>query len=332
MTCNILIFRTDKVGDLLATCPAISSIKKNIKNCRITLIGSTKNHDYARSFDLFDEILIFPNNSLLKKINFIHKLSKKKYDYIFIFDGKDRSIISSIFIKSKKKIAIFSSKKNSFIYKFFNITLIYDDEKTDLMKVFQNAINKLNFNIKINNYDFLQKKKNNNFASNIPVENYIHFHLDEKWSKNNYIDSYTSINPSYDDFVFFLNDVAKKNMNLVVTSGIVDFDLLNQLKSKFFSKKTEKIFYKNYSNTSIYLIYKASLDDFESISRNSKVFISCHCGLTHIPNSFNVKIIDIIEESKKEFYDRWTLYLKNYNRIFRNKFNNIQNELIKLLN
>ena len=331
MTREVLIFRTDRVGDLLATCPAIVSIKKSLKDCRITLVASNKNNVYAKSFDFFDEILTFPNNSLLKKINFINKLSKKKFDYIFIFDGKDRSIISSLFVKSKSKVAIFSSKKNSFFYKLFKITLIYDDEKTDLMEIFQNSINKINLNIKINNYNFIQKKKNNNFSSNIPIEKYIHFHLDEKWSQGNYIENYTAIDPSYDDFVTFLNDIAKKNMNLVITSGMLDFELLNKLKNKFFYKKNEKIFYKNYSNSSIFLIYKASLDDFESIARNAKIFISCHCGLTHIPNSFNIKIIDIIEESKKEFYDRWTVYMNNYNQIYRNKFSTIKNEVMKLI-
>ena len=64
MTREVLIFRTDRVGDLLATCPAIVSIKKSLKDCRITLVASNKNNDYAKSFDFFDEILTFPNNSI----------------------------------------------------------------------------------------------------------------------------------------------------------------------------------------------------------------------------------------------------------------------------
>ena len=42
MVNNILIFRTDKIGDLLTTCPTIVTIKKYLKNSEITLISSKK--------------------------------------------------------------------------------------------------------------------------------------------------------------------------------------------------------------------------------------------------------------------------------------------------
>ena len=42
MVNNILIFRTDRIGDLLFTCPAIISIKKHLKDTKITLIASDK--------------------------------------------------------------------------------------------------------------------------------------------------------------------------------------------------------------------------------------------------------------------------------------------------
>ena len=109
---DVLIFRTDQIGDLLATFPAIITIKNNMDNCKISLVASEKNYNYAKSFDVFEEVYLFPKEgSLLKKIGFIYKLSKKKFKYIFVLDGKDRSIISSIFVKSKLKIATLSIKK-----------------------------------------------------------------------------------------------------------------------------------------------------------------------------------------------------------------------------
>jgi len=326
---DVLIFRTDQIGDLLATFPAIITIKNNIDNCKITLVASEKNYNYAKSFDVFEEVYLFPKEgSLLKKIGFIYKLSKKKFKYIFVLDGKDRSIISSIFVKSKLKIATLSIKKKFFFYKLFNIKLVKDDEKTSLMTIFQEALNYCKPNIQISNYDFLTKKKDNNFSSEISIDNYIHIHLDEKWTTKLYISSYTDINPSYNEFIDFIKNIAKENNNILITTGMIDFELLRNLKSKFFIKKTDKIYYKSLLNASIYLIYKASLDDFESLIRKSKIFISCHCGLTHAPNSFNIKIIDIIEKSKKEWYGRYTLYLKNYKQVNRGKFSEIKEELL----
>ena len=69
MTNKILIFRTDRIGDLLFTCPAIISIKKHITNSKITLITSTKNYNYAIDLNIFDEVYLFPKDGILKKIN-----------------------------------------------------------------------------------------------------------------------------------------------------------------------------------------------------------------------------------------------------------------------
>ena len=324
---DVLIFRTDRIGDLLVTCPAILTIKNNIDNCKVTLVTSKRTYDYAKSFDIFEKIYVFPPDGLINKIIFIYKLSKKKFEYIFVLDGKDRSIISSLFVSSKLKIAVFSKKKNNFFYKLFKIKFVKDDEKTDLMKIFQKAINYCIPNVQISNYDFLTRKKNNNFSSNLSIKNYIHLHLDEKWIKKHYISSYTDINPSYNEFTNFINSLANNN-NILITTGIIDFDLLTNLKNNFFKKKTDKIYYKNLVHSSIYLIYKPSLEDLESLTREAKVFVSCHCGFTHVPNSFNIKIIDIIEKSKKEWYGRFTLYLKNYKQIDRRKFSEIKDELL----
>ena len=38
MVNNILIFRTDKIVDLLITCPVVLTIKKHLTNSKITLI------------------------------------------------------------------------------------------------------------------------------------------------------------------------------------------------------------------------------------------------------------------------------------------------------
>ena len=108
---NILIFRTDRVGDLILTCPAILTIKNYFINSNITLITSNKNYDYAKSLNFFTNIIKFPNKGFFNKVKFTYKLSKIRFDYIFIFDGKERSYISSLFLKSRKKVAISSQIK-----------------------------------------------------------------------------------------------------------------------------------------------------------------------------------------------------------------------------
>jgi hypothetical protein len=179
-----------------------------------------------------------------------------------------------------------------------------------------------------NNFNFLKNKIDNNFSSQIKIKKYLHIHLDEKWIKNLYIKSYTEINPSYEDFISFLN-LASKKLNILITTGLIDFKLINSLKNKYFKMVNEKIYIKmNYKNF-IYFIYKPTFDDLESLLRNSDVLISCHGAVTHAANSFNIKIVDIIEENKQQWYSRYTSYLNNYKPIFRENFSIMYKKLLE---
>ena len=63
--------------------------------------------------------------------------------------------------------------------------------------------------------------------------------------------------------------------------------------------------------------------------RKTKTLISCHGAVTHAANSFNVKIVDIIEKNKEAWYSRYTSYLNNYNLIYRNDFYKLKKNLIE---
>ena len=49
MPTEILIFRTDSIGELIVTCPVIITIKKYFNNSKITIITSNKNYEYANN-------------------------------------------------------------------------------------------------------------------------------------------------------------------------------------------------------------------------------------------------------------------------------------------
>ena len=311
---NIIIFRTDRIGDLLVSCPAIISIKKNIKNSNITLIASQKNYEYAKGLNIFDEVYKFPSNIFLK-IFFIFKLIKKRFDYVFVFDGKERSIITSCLIRSKNKVALTPKIKK--IYKIFNIKFFKDDDETNLNQIFQDFLSYLNINGKINHFNFLKDKTNNKFSSEIKISDYIHIHFDEKWFSELYISKYTNISPNYNEFVTFLDTISDLN-DVLITTGLVDFTLIDELKKNYFKKISDKIFLKKNKNKLVYFIYKPSFDDLESLLRKTKILISCHGSITHAANSFDNKKIDILEENKLNFY----------HPIYRSKFNLLSNQIL----
>ena len=321
---KVLIFRTDRIGDLLITCPAIISVKNKLKNPKITIVTSSKNYDYAKNLNIFDNVIKLKSNNIFQKINLFFQLMRKKFDFVFIFDGKQRSIITSIFINSKNKVALSKKNKKNILFKLFNIKLFEDTEDTNLNAIFQDMINHSGIETRIANYNFLKKKLDNNFASKINIKNYIQFHLDEKWFSKFYISSYRDINPNYNDFINFIKDITQKN-HLLITTGLINLDLVDKLKNNFFLKKSENIYYSNLNEFHSYLIDKPSFDDIESLLRHAKSLISCHGAITHAASSFETKIIDIVDEDKIKFYDRFTSYIKIYDRIYRNDFQYIKN-------
>ena len=323
---NILIFRTDRIGDLIITCPSIITIKKYFKNSDITLITSEKNSSYAKKLNIFKNVLEFPKKNIFSKINFVYKLRKMNFSYIFVFDGKERSILSSVFIQSKYKVALTSKIK--FYYRVFKIKYFIDSEITNLNQIFQESINYCKIDTKISNYDFLSRISDNNFSSKIPIKNYLHIHLDEKWVSSLYIKTYTNICPNYDEFIDFLNILSEKN-HILITTGLRDFELINELKNRFFEKKTNNIFFKKNFEKLIYFIHKPTFDDIESLLRNTRILISCHGAITHASNSFNVKKIDILEHVKLSFYKKFTSYLDDYHPIYRSNFVLLRKEISK---
>jgi len=326
---KILIFRTDRIGDLIVTCPTVISIQKHLKECKTTLITSEKNHNYAKRLNIFNFIYKFPKGNIINKLLLINKLNKTKYDFIFVFDGKERSILSSFLIGANSKVAL--TPRIKFYYKFFNVKFFKDDNKTNLNEIFKKILKYCEMHTEIKNYDFLKNISENNFSDKISIKDYIHIHLDEKWFNNLYIQSYTNINPNFNAFINFLDNLSE-NEDVLITTGLVQLSLINELiDKKAFEKVNENIFLRKNNTKSIYLINNPTFEDIESLLRNTKRLISCHGAITHAANSFDIEIIDIIEKDKRLFYQRFTSHLKKHTFIYRENFNSLKNILLNKL-
>jgi ADP-heptose:LPS heptosyltransferase len=323
---NILIFRTDRIGDLLITCPSIITIKKYFKDCQVSLVCSDKNYSYAKRLKLFDQIYKFPKKSIIKKLFFIKMLKRKKFDYIFVFDGKERSIIVSKFIKANFKVALTSNIKK--YYRFTDIMFLVNNTSKKINEIFQEALSLCKINVKIEHYNFLKMIEDNKYSSFIPIKNYIHIHLDEKWFSNLYISKYTDIKPEYEEFIDFINTISEKK-NILITSGSGSFLLIEELKAKYFEEKSNNIFIKKNFDNFVYFADKTTFYDIESLLRNSDILIACHGAITHAANSFDVIKIDIIEKDKEVFYKKFTGHLDNYNSIYREDFILLKKTLYK---
>ncbi len=326
---KILLFRTDRIGDLLFTCPTILTLKNHVNDCKLILVTSEKNYKYAKSFRFIDEVLLFPKRGLLNKFRFLINLYKLKFDRIFIFDGKDRSIITSIFLRSKNKVAKIVNRKQAFFCKLFKIKFSYDLLGKDLNDLHEKLLNYSGIDKQISNFQFLKQKDDNGFSSKIPLDNYIQVHLDEKWFSSTYIKSYKDISPSYEEFSNFIKILSDKK-NVLITTGLEKNNIIEQLELNSTSQPSKNIFINNIKEN-IVIVNNLTLLDIESVLRKTKTIITCHGGVTQAAASLNVKIIDIVEQSKEDLCKRYSLYIKNYYSVYRDKFSIIKNRILQLI-
>ena len=293
-----LIFRTDRIGDFLILAVLIKSIRRNDPDSFINVVASEKNYNYIKSFKIVDKVTLL-TNGILSKLKLIYFLRKEKYNTIIIHDRKQRSILISLFLKTNLKIV---SNADLNISYFSDIKKILNHLNFSFDKADLNTLNN-------RTYVGLENLENN----------YILFHFDEKWIHKEYISNYINIEPSEKELVSFFNLLVNKtNKKLVVTTGLNSPQILNKI---FRDKFNAKI---NFFNNLNFL-------EIESIIDKSDLLISCHGAVSHLATAKNIKQIDIIDESKTNFYKKWTDHFRNYSFIYRKNFSDLSKEIINLL-
>jgi ADP-heptose:LPS heptosyltransferase len=79
---SILILRPDKLGDMIATIPAIHALKKMFPHLRIELLASPKNVSMIERDPDIEQIHLYSKN-ILKDWPVIMRLRKKKFDIVY---------------------------------------------------------------------------------------------------------------------------------------------------------------------------------------------------------------------------------------------------------
>ena len=168
-----LIFRTDRIGDFFISAILLKCIKENDPFAHISIVASSKNFSYIKSFPYVDQVIQLDNN-FLSKIRTYFKLSKFKYKSIIIHDGKKRSKYISLFLNSKIKINILDFQKASHI------------------QIIKSILEKMKFNFFTRSLNILSHRKIKEYKN----ESLIQLHFDEKWIFNDYIKKFVNIEPT----------------------------------------------------------------------------------------------------------------------------------------
>ena len=319
---KILIFKTDRIGDLVNISPVLNNLNKNFPNCEISLVCSKYNSSLAKYYDFLFKVFILEKSFILFLLKNYKFFFLNKYDLILQLDGKNHSYLSSSFIRSKKKAGIkFIKKKTFFGLSFlisrpnFFISIFFDflqnciedynvkeNKSYHYLSLYFKILENLDINI-ISKDHFLPFNTKNHNLYNFPNSYYL-FHIDERWS-------------FFDENVYINLEKKIENLSkfedIVISSNLNGNNFFNRLYIKF--KSTNKIHFKN----------DASVDDLIYIIFRSHTVISSHTGfIVHVGAAFKKKIIDIVPSKKFNELDRWIPFNSNYLRLDLNNFLNVK--------
>ena len=92
---NILIIRTDRIGDVVLTTAAVHAIRKNYPNARLTMLVSSSTRELVEGNPDLDEVILDDREGKDKGlIGFwkqVFSLRAKKFDWVFVFHTKRRT-------------------------------------------------------------------------------------------------------------------------------------------------------------------------------------------------------------------------------------------------
>lgn len=306
---KILIFKTDRLGDMLNISPIIHNLKQHFKYIDLTIVCSKYNSQILKYYPEVTNVLIFQDSMFFFYFKYFKKLFMNKYDYLFQFDGKKNSYFSSIFINSKIKCGIRFVKKKKILNKTYNISrpnyltqkffnhLEFCDEdyqskdnnKFHYLSLYINIIKKYKINVTSLSHYLNYSEKNKQ-----KIENYLHLHIDQRW------DLYDL--SFFKKFLKKLNEVSIKH-NIVITSNLGGNKFYNNLKNQTNKLKT------------FHFRDDVSLESLLNIILYSKSVLTIHSGLiVHAAAAFNKNIIDLVPKNIYNELDRWIPFNVNYKR------------------
>ena len=334
---NIIIFRTDSIGDFVMSTALIQNVKNKFPNSDITFVCSNKNYKIAKLYNIFDKIIVFNKKfNFFKKISLYLNILSRSYYICICLDGKNFSITNSILMRSKYKFLLVYKKQKKILghkfiltrpFKFF-IPLFTDCQYFNsnnpdpsichLPTLYSNLLKKIDVSFSSKHKYYFPENPDianlfSNYFNKIVNDKYLLIHFDEKWL------DIPEINVKLTSQIFNL----QKNLDysLVLTAYNNNFTYFNNLKKKFTTINflNDKINFdtnKNYNK--IFILEDMSLSLLEKFISKSILTVSCHSGYAvHICGSNFTHYVDIINKNATDWRDTWVPKNTKYSRIYK---------------
>ncbi len=303
---NILINRTDAIGDTLLSTPLARLIKEKDKNAHIAFLVSPRSGDLIKLCEGIDEVFVYDSNwPLVKKISFLRNLFKNyKMEYYFHLGGsflpsffaalnrvKNRGglrskILSFLFLnkgirQSRSTVVMHESEYNMALAAPFNFH--FSSSKYDNYRPI----------IKINTEQAKLIRKEENIPNTkklIIIHPGMSGHT-LNWSSRNYGKLISLLYNKYgDDFVYMVSFTPSDEPYLIGLRDYISQDTKLNKSVKYFDGSVKGLIH------------------YAHLLSEANLFIGPSTGTTHMANSLDIPLVALYSPIKVQSSMRWGPY------------------------
>ena len=185
---------------------------------------------------------------------------------------------------------------------------IENQNKLSHIEVIKNILKKINFTFHKDSLNILKTRLHQ-------IQNRLFKFILMKMDLQRLYKNFINIEPTSDKLINFLFELQNKTKKIDCYIRLSNPDILKKINSQI-NRANIKI-YDNLDFSELRILHQSRNFDFLSWCN-----ISCNCSL-------NVKQIDIIDKSYN--YTRWTEHFRNYNYLYREKFDILANKILEKL-
>ena len=285
---NILVVRTDKLGDFITSLPAIYILKKDNPSNKIIVCVASLNEKLAKSCSFIDSVIV--DNKDESVFKFANRLKTYNIDISFTLFSNTRVALAQFLANIPTRVAPATKIAQIFYNKRIKqrrsqVKMTEFEYNIDLIKNFFKNIDTtykqplLTFK---DSKDIFKKFKQKYSIS----KDIIAFHVGFGGSSD--------ANLTLDEYVFLINKVIKKGKyQVVLTFGPDEKELLKTMQKKLNSQNI------------IYYLSNNGVVEFAKLISNFKLFVSTSTGTYHLASAVGTKTLTFFASSLFASPKRW---------------------------
>lgn len=300
---NIVVIKLDHIGDMLWATPALSMLRQNIPQAKITVVCTPYTEPVLRENPNIDAILPFDKNFLRTAREVKTYISQRMAvpDIVLCMDPRDDATYIAYLSRAKVRAGYYlPDKPLSVLKSIFNLNYrlphpscgrrnVKLRHEVDVNIMLLNALgmdsNPQNLTkLYINKSEYIAASeclKKYKIAEDKPL---IMYHLPLKWVEGMWDKNHLL------KIAYSLSQLVQ-NGRLLVTCGPNEDDLANSLKP--------------YMPQNSITIPSMDFRTWSALVSYCSLVVSRDCGAVHVAAAMHVPVISVFEESKKKEFVRW---------------------------